>query len=191
MSPLSLPQSPVSQLATSHIFLGGLSKIAEMVSYHLPCHQGASPWTTRRRSLQARMDRLIQRGFHPPGQLWWGPRVHNGTQWGAGTSEGRGALLIRLVRTWVQIQTCPRRQKGRLITSQIPLVIAFWGWIHGSQVQGVRWKYCAVWVCESVSLRHSPAAKQVRSPDPQVCGKFIRSRVSPNRASGLGFIQTH
>jgi hypothetical protein len=34
------------------------------------------------------------------------------------TSKEREAPLIRLVRTWVQIQACPRRQKGSLITSQ-------------------------------------------------------------------------
>jgi hypothetical protein len=33
--------------------------------------------------------------------------------------------------------------------------------------------------------------KQVQSPNLLVCGELIWSRVSPNRASGPGFIQTH
>jgi hypothetical protein len=61
---------------------------------------------------------LILRGIHPPSVSGWEPPMHNGTQWGTGTRKGCRALLIRLVRTWVQIQTCPRRQKGSLITSQ-------------------------------------------------------------------------
>jgi hypothetical protein len=89
-----------------------------MVNYHIPCHQGASPQTARRWSHQVPTYSLIQRGSHPPGRLGWGPWMHNRIQWGAGTSEGRGALLIRFIRTEVQIQACPRRQKGRLITSQ-------------------------------------------------------------------------
>jgi hypothetical protein len=44
-----------------------------------------------------------------------------------GTSEGRGAPLVRLVRTRVQIQACLRRLKGRLITSQRPLLTTFRG----------------------------------------------------------------
>jgi hypothetical protein len=44
-------------------------------------------------------------------------------------------------------------------------------------------------VCESVSLRHSLVTKQMQSPNPQVGGKLIWSRVSPNRASSLGLIQ--
>jgi hypothetical protein len=99
-----------------------------MVSYYFLCHQGAAPWTARRRSLQVLTDSLILRGIHPPGESGWGPWMYNGTQWGAGTSEGRGIPLIRLVRTWVQIQACPRRQKGRLITSLWEtLVTAFFG----------------------------------------------------------------
>jgi hypothetical protein len=56
-------------------------------------------------------------GICSPGELGWRPRIHNETQWGTGTNEGREASLIRLVRTQVWIQTCLRRQKGRLITS--------------------------------------------------------------------------
>jgi hypothetical protein len=93
-----------------------------MVSYHLPCHWDVYPWTSRRRSHQVPMDSLIWRGIHLPGKSGWGPWMHNGTQWGTGTSEGRGASFIRLVRTQVQIQACPRRQKERLITSQRLLV---------------------------------------------------------------------
>jgi hypothetical protein len=50
---------------------------------------------------------------------------------------------------------------------------------------------CCVSVCESVNLRHNLVTKRVQSHDLQVCGELIWSRVSPNRASGLGFIQTH
>jgi hypothetical protein len=40
-----------------------------------------------------------------------------------GTSEGKGVLLIRLVRTQVEIQVCPRRQKRSLITSQWDIIV--------------------------------------------------------------------
>jgi hypothetical protein len=50
---------------------------------------------------------------------------------------------------------------------------------------------CCVRMCENVSPRHSLVIKKVWSPNPQVHGKLIWSRVSPNRASGLGLIQTH
>jgi hypothetical protein len=50
--------------------------------------------------------------------------------------------------------------------------------------------YC-VRVCESVSPRCSPAAKQVWHHNLWVCGDLIESRESPNRASSLGFIWTH
>jgi hypothetical protein len=50
---------------------------------------------------------------------------------------------------------------------------------------------CCVRVCESVSLRRSLVTKQVWSPDPWVCSELIWSKVSPNRASGAGIIQTH
>jgi hypothetical protein len=64
------------------------------------------------------MDSLILRGIHPPCELGWGPQMHSRTKWGAGTREGKGAQFIRLVRTWVQIRACPRRQKGILIYFQ-------------------------------------------------------------------------
>jgi hypothetical protein len=108
---------------TPTTFLGDSFGIAEMGSYHHPCHWGAFPWTTRRRSHQAPMDSLIQRGIYLSSKLGWGPFMHHGTQWVSGTSKGRGALLIRLIRTWVQIQTCPRRQKGSLITSQWDILV--------------------------------------------------------------------
>jgi hypothetical protein len=38
---------------------------------------------------------------------------------------------------------------------------------------------CCVRVCENVRLRCNTAAKQVRSPDPQVHGELIGSKVSP------------
>jgi hypothetical protein len=43
--PAKLPQCPVSQFEIPATFLGGsFAGIVEMVIYHLPCHQGASPW---------------------------------------------------------------------------------------------------------------------------------------------------
>jgi hypothetical protein len=49
---------------------------------------------------------------------------------------------------------------------------------------------CYVTVCESVSLRWSLLMKQMWSPDLWLSGKLTWSRVSPNRASGPGLIQT-
>jgi hypothetical protein len=43
----------------------------------------------------------------------WNPVRHRNQR-----GEGRGAVPVRLERTWVRIQACFRRQKGRLITSQ-------------------------------------------------------------------------
>jgi hypothetical protein len=118
--PAKLPQCPLSQLEIPTTFLGN----------SLP---GLWRWwfvtslVARRRSHQAPTDSLIQRGIHPHGKLGWRPHMHNGTQWGAGTSEGRGAVPVRLVRIQVWIQAYLRSQKGRPINSQRPLVTAFWG----------------------------------------------------------------
>jgi hypothetical protein len=100
-------------------------------------------------------------------------------------------LLIRLVRTQLQNQACLRREKRRLINSQwCTLVTVFWS---ETVSLGFReWGGSTV-LCESVwsaSLRNSPAAKWAGSCNPQVGGELIWSRVSPNRASGPGFIQT-
>jgi hypothetical protein len=42
-----------------------------------------------------------------------------------------------------------------------------------------------------VSLRHGLDTKQAQSPNLQVHGELIWSKVSPNRAFSLGFIWTH
>jgi hypothetical protein len=70
------------------------------------------------------------------------------------------------------------------------MVTTFWGEIVSSRL---REQDGSTVLCESesVSLRHSPAMKQGWSPDLQVHGELIWSRVSPHRTSGLGFIQTH
>jgi hypothetical protein len=160
-----------------------------MVSYHLPCHWGASPQTARRRSHQAPMytliqmgihpselgrgpwihsrthqapmDSLIQRGIHPPGESGWGPQIHNEIQEGIGTSKGKGAPLIRLVRTQVQIQACPRKQKESLITSQWDILVTAILWeetmsLRFREQYGSTVLYDSIRKCE---LRHSPAAK--------------------------------
>jgi hypothetical protein len=118
------------------------------------------------------------------GEFW----LHKGTWKGSGTNLG--ALLIRLVRSWVRIQTCLRRQKERLITWR-HLSNSLLGCETVFQVQGVGQKYCTVWVWESVSLRLSLVKTRVQSTDPWVRGELIWSRVSPTRVSGLGFIRTH
>jgi hypothetical protein len=71
-------------------------------------------------------------------------------------------------------------------------VMPFWGVKlclsgSGSRVEVL----CCVRVCESASLRCSLVMKQVWSPDPWVCCELRWSTVSPNRASGLGLIQTY
>jgi hypothetical protein len=89
-----------------------------------------------------------------------------------------GALLIRLVRTWVQIQACLRRQKGSLINSQRHLSNPLFGVKPSSRFRegelGVRVEVlCCVGVCESASLRCSLVTKWVQSPSPQVSDEFI------------------
>jgi hypothetical protein len=42
-------------------YLGAHLGLRDMMSYHLPCHRGASPQTTGRRSYQTPMDSLIWR----------------------------------------------------------------------------------------------------------------------------------
>jgi hypothetical protein len=148
--PAKLPQCLVSQLATSCNISWGfvIQDCRDMVSYHLPCHRGASPQTARRRSHQVPIDSLIWRGICLPGKLGTGPWMYNRTQWGTGTSEGRGTWLIRLVRTQVWIQACLRRQKGRLITSQRPLVTTS---NHGETMSLRFWEQGGSTVlCESV-----------------------------------------
>jgi hypothetical protein len=118
----NLPQCPLSQLVINCNITMGLAEIAERVSYHLPCHQGV-----------------------PSGPLGGDPTRRQWTTWSGGwfvllaswvrasdaqwntVRHRKGAPLIRLVRTQVQIQSCLSRQKGRLITSQRLLVTAFWG----------------------------------------------------------------
>jgi hypothetical protein len=85
-----------------------------------------------------------------------------------------GSPLVRLVRTWVWIQTWLRRQKGSMINSQQDtLVTAFWvkPCLSGSG-SGVD-VLCCVRVYKIVSLRQSPAAKQMQNPDLQVHGKLM------------------
>jgi hypothetical protein len=94
-----LPQCPISQLEIPTTFLGGSSRIAEMVVCHLSCHWGASLRLVKASDAQ-------QNPVRHRNQL---------------------DKLIRLTRIWVQIQASPRRQKGRLITSQRLLVTTFWG----------------------------------------------------------------
>jgi hypothetical protein len=125
--PANLPQCPYLTLRFPQHFMGvhcqdcGDSDLSPRLSPRY------IPQTTRRRSHQMPTDNLIQRGICPPGESGWRPQIHNGTCWGAETSERREAPLVRLVRTRVQIQVCLRRQKGRLITSQRLLVTTFWG----------------------------------------------------------------
>jgi hypothetical protein len=85
-------------------------------------------------------------------------QLHKGTQKGLGTNLG--ALLISLVRTWVQIQACFRRQKGSLINSQRHLSNPLLGvkpCLSGSE-SGTE-VLCCVRVCEGASLRHSLVTK--------------------------------
>jgi hypothetical protein len=123
--PANLPQRLVSQLANARNISWGLIRDCGDGELSPPLSPGASPWTTRRRSHQAPMDSLIQRGIQPPSESRWGPQKHKGTHWGTGTNLG--ASLFILEGIGVQIQTCLRRQKGSLITSQRPLVTACWG----------------------------------------------------------------
>jgi hypothetical protein len=123
--PAKLPQCPTSQLEIPATFLGGSSKIVETVSYCLPCHWGASPRLLGGDPTRHQQTAWSEEGIHPPSDLGWRSRMHDGTQWGEVTNLE--ALLVRLVKTWVEIQACLRRQTGRLITSQRQIVTTFWG----------------------------------------------------------------
>jgi hypothetical protein len=134
--------------------------------------QAQCPQSVRKAICQAPPDILIQ-GSKVSKSLSLGDLrrqvlVTQRTWKGLGTKLGN--LVIGLVRTWIRFLACLKRQKGSLINSQWDtLITAFWGW-NLSQVQGAGWKYCAVWVCERVSLRYSPAMKRVWSPDLRVHG---------------------
>jgi hypothetical protein len=84
------------------------------------------PQASGRKSHQVPTDSLIRGRFVLLAS--WGESLR------CTTTEPQGDLrtnleapLIRLVRTWVRIQACPRKQKGKLIASQRLLVTAFWG----------------------------------------------------------------
>jgi hypothetical protein len=63
-----------------------------------------------------------------------------------GTDNNMGVLLIRLVRTHVQIQTFLRRQRGFWTTlKRHPNNDLFGVWKHVFQFQGAWWKYCGMW----------------------------------------------
>jgi hypothetical protein len=131
-----------------------------------------------------------QGGTHPLGESGWGSQTHNGIQWGAGSSEGSTACQTD--KNLGSNSDLPQEAKEEL--DQLPVRHPsnhLLMWNHDSQVQAVGWKYCAVWVCEIASLRCSLAAKWGRNPNLLVHGEFVWSRVSPNRASSLGFIWTH
>jgi hypothetical protein len=122
--PANLPQRLISQLIISHNIIWGLAGIMADSELSPPLSPGCIPRTAGWRSHQVPMDSLIC-SIHPSGELALRPWMHKGTHWGEGTNLG--ALLFVLVRTWVQIQACLRRQKGSLITSKRPLVTACWG----------------------------------------------------------------
>jgi hypothetical protein len=112
-------------LRFSQHFLGGCSWDCGDGDLSPPLSPGCIPQTTGEDPTRRQWTAWSGAGIRPPGKLGWRPWMHNGTWWGTGTSLE--APLIRLLRTWVQIQTCLRRQKGWLITSQKLLVTAFWG----------------------------------------------------------------
>jgi hypothetical protein len=101
-------------------------------------------------------------------------RLHKGTWKGLGTNLG--ALLIRLVRTWVHIQACLRRQKRSLINSQRhPSNRIFGGETLSFRFREVVDVLCCVRVCESASLRCCMVTKRVWSPDPWVPPSLLSS----------------
>jgi hypothetical protein len=123
---------------------GGLPRIWRAV-FSPPCLWATSGATPAR----CHWTMLIQGEGAPlpasHGSKFW---LHKRTWKGLGTNLG--APLIRLIRTWVQIQACFRRQKGNLINSQRHLSHPFLGWNHIFQVQWVGWKFCAMWECVKV-----------------------------------------
>jgi hypothetical protein len=151
--PANCLKSPVSQLATSHNISWGLVQDCGDGELSPPLSLGCIPPTIRRRSHQAPMGSLIWRDTPPPSESGWRPRMHNGTHWGAGTSEGRWALFIRLVRTQVQMQACPRRQKGSLITTQWDTLVTTFLWgetvsLRFREQYGSMVLYESIWKCE-------------------------------------------
>jgi hypothetical protein len=80
-----------------------------------------------------------------------------------------------LVRTQIQTQSCLRRQKGSLINSQRQRHLSnhLLGWNRVSYVQGVGWKYCAVWDC--VKVWAWDAAQQRSECRVPVCRSVVNS----------------
>jgi hypothetical protein len=88
--PAKLPQYSVTVLEIPATFLGRLiAGTAEMVIYHLPCHQDASPWLLEDPT-RCQWTAWSRGGIHPPSEWGWRPRMHNRTWWGAGASAWRG-----------------------------------------------------------------------------------------------------
>jgi hypothetical protein len=151
--------------ATSHISWGLIVQdCGDMVSYHLPHHQGASSQTPGRRSQQAPTDSLIWRGI-PPGELGVRALDAQRNPVRCRNQQGVGNTAHQTGKNRVRIQACLRRQKESFITSQRLLVTMVKLCLSGlgSRVEIL----CCVRVCESVSLTGSPAAKPVRSLDPR------------------------
>jgi hypothetical protein len=76
--PAKLPQCPVSQLEIPTTFLGGSSRIAGMVIYHLPCCWGASPRPLGEDPTRCQWTARSGGGIHPPGKSGWEPQMHSG-----------------------------------------------------------------------------------------------------------------
>jgi hypothetical protein len=103
-------------------FLGG-SLLGWWRLVFLPCLLlGCIPLTSGRSDPTRRQWTACPGGrTHPPGDSGWGPRMHNGTGWGAGTSKGSTAYQTGK-NPGSNNRPAFGRQKGRLITSQRPLV---------------------------------------------------------------------
>jgi hypothetical protein len=153
-----------------------------MVSYHLPCHWDAYPRPLRGDPTRNQWTAWSRGGNSSFQKV--GTRVSDAQR---NPLRCRNQLSSTTLRTDFGFRPA---SGGRTEESDhLPETASNWllGWDHVSLVQGVGWKVlCCVRVYKRVSLRRSLVAKWVRSPDPRFCGELIRSRVSPNRASGVG-----
>jgi hypothetical protein len=119
-----LLQCPVSQLEIPATFLKDSSGIAEMVIYHLPCHQRHPP-DCQEKILLGTNGQLDPEGDLSSWQV--GVKASDAPQNLVKLRNQLGSTTHKIDKNLGSNSGLPRRQKGRLITSQRLLVTTDWG----------------------------------------------------------------
>jgi hypothetical protein len=152
----------------STTFLGGSSRIAEMVICHLSCHQGASPGL-----LEEDLTRHQQTAWSGRGSSsWWVGVKAWDAQWKLvrlRNQQGEGSTTHQSAKNPGSNLGLPQEAEGE--TDHLPETASnhLLGWSCVSQVQGAGQKYCVMWKC----VRH-----------PQELGGLNFLRNSHNQAKG-------